>query len=431
MHIVLTGVFLVLIVISGSYLVYRARLAVETELISSMVFAQTFISALMAEAQSREEFVAQVDVLQRNADVRHIRLSVSEDAPGNNEVETPKVAGVPHWFTQAVSPSPGRLVQSFGIAGRPSWLSITADPSAEIREAWSEISFTLSVLCLLFVVASILVFYLVGRAMRPLDQISNALAGVGRGELEVRVSPVGIPEIDLITHGYNGMADTLAQSQQENERLAQRALAVREDEQQHLARELHDELGQSITAIKALAVSIRTHSQSDENQTVSNAASTIASVSTDIYAQVRQMMTRLHPAILDELGLRSALELMMDDWNSHHEDTFCEWEFSGDADQLDGGERINVYRIVQEALTNVAKHANATKVRVRLAANATNDIELRVKDDGRGFNEDAVERGLGLRGMRERATALGGILQVHSVPNDGTALELRFKARAA
>jgi len=144
----------------------------------------------------------------------------------------------------------------------------------------------------------------------------------------------------------------------------------------------------------------------------------------------RRMMRQLRPAILDEFGLISALQDMIDDWNTRHEEAFCHFEFKGKLNELGEEVNISIYRVVQESLTNIVKHAKASDVTVclnRLAKDEDDDalreigIQLLIKDNGIGFDESTVW-GLGLLGMRERIEALNGTFVVKSGINDGVEL---------
>jgi signal transduction histidine kinase len=134
-------------------------------------------------------------------------------------------------------------------------------------------------------------------------------------------------------------------------------------------------------------------------------------------------MRQLRPAILDEFGLISALQDMIDDWNSRHEDVFCRFEFKGKFDELGEEVNISIYRVIQESLTNIVKHAQATDVTVCLQR-VENDqackmgVKLIIKDNGVGFGE-SNQRGLGLLGMRERVDALKGYFAMKSAINEG------------
>ncbi len=292
-----------------------------------------------------------------------------------------------------------------------------AEPADEIVEAWRETRLALAVLAGFGLVAMAFVHVMLRRALAPLASLSSALRRFEAGDYDVRLARAGVPDIDRATENFNHMADVLSASRSEMTRLAQEALAIREEERRHLAQELHDGLGQSISAIKALAVSIERKAEGEGG--IGASAAMIASVSTGMYGQVRSMMARLRPPILDELGLVSALGSMIDDWNAYHEEVFCSFEHVGPAPALGADGAINVFRIVQEALTNVARHAQATTVAVRLRTEAHAYV-LDIEDDGCGFDAITVRRGLGLLGIDERVRAMGGRLSLATAPGRGT-----------
>ena len=211
-----------------------------------------------------------------------------------------------------------------------------------------------------------------------------------------------------------------------NRFLIHKSLAVQEEERRHLARELHDELGQCLTAIQADAETIRDLSKARDAR-IETSANAILSVSSRIYDVVHSMMQRLRPGVLDDLGLVAALQEEVDAWRARHPGTDCELHTGAELAGLGEAINITLYRLVQETLTNVAKHARAQRVLVSLVMEENGDggrrLRLRVEDDGQGLPATPRARGLGLIGMRERVEALGGRLQVESRPGAGTRIE--------
>jgi PAS domain S-box-containing protein len=209
-----------------------------------------------------------------------------------------------------------------------------------------------------------------------------------------------------------------------NRFLIHKSLAVQEEERRHLARELHDELGQCMTAIQADAELIHELSR-QKDPTVATSAQAIVAVSSRMYDAVHSMMQRLRPGVLDDLGLVAALEEEMEAWRNRHARVACSFDKSGDLMGLGEPVNISLYRIVQESLTNIARHARATQVHVRLARD-DGRVNLEIRDNGQGMDTSKPGRGLGLIGMRERAEALGGTLAVESEPGRGTAITVRI-----
>jgi glucose-6-phosphate-specific signal transduction histidine kinase len=200
----------------------------------------------------------------------------------------------------------------------------------------------------------------------------------------------------------------------ENRRLAQQYLLAQEEERRSLARELHDELGQCLNAIKLDATTIRDHPLAPPHDVVQSAQA-IIDVSSRVYDVTRGLMERLRPVGLDELGLADALRHLVSEWQRRNPGVNCTLELRGRLDALSEQLNISLYRVVQECLTNVARHARAATVEVRVEGpvNAHDDVHVGVRDDGVGISAGAGGRaGLGLAGLRERVEALGGRFEV-------------------
>lgn len=242
-------------------------------------------------------------------------------------------------------------------------------------------------------------------------------------KLSSRTSPSREQELHLyltdITD-FTLMQSELSDALEENRRLSQRSMQVQEEERRNLARELHDELGQSLNAIKVDAVMIRDRCQ--QFVEVQRSAQAIIDVSSQVYEVVRSLMRRLRPVALDELGLRSAVQYSVDQWQRRHPGARCEFEATGELDDL--GEHVNItlYRLVQECLTNVAKHAQATQVSIALKDEGM-AIRFNFEDNGCGFDPARRSQGLGLIGLRERVEALSGGFELNSAPGKGVRIQ--------
>ncbi len=210
----------------------------------------------------------------------------------------------------------------------------------------------------------------------------------------------------------------------ENRLLSQKNVLAQEEERRILARELHDELGQSLNAIKLDAVAIRQRVREEDDETHDNACA-IIEVANHVHETVRTLTQRLRPVALDELGLRDALELYVSQWERRNPPVVCRFEVSGVLDQLGELVNITVYRCVQECLTNITRHAQARLVKISVTREVKS-LTLVVEDDGRGMNLTAKREGLGLIGLRERAESLGGNLELKGAPDRGMRVSLSF-----
>jgi two-component system sensor histidine kinase UhpB len=207
----------------------------------------------------------------------------------------------------------------------------------------------------------------------------------------------------------------------ENRYLLRRLIDVQEEERRRLARELHDELGQMLNAIKLDAMALPE----------SAAARRIAGNADRVYAAAGDLVRRLRPTALDELGLRAALEACVDRWQLSHPQLSVQLSMSGDLDALGEARSLALYRIVQEGLTNCVRHAQATHFYIDLtrAAEPGGGVLLEMRDDGRGFAPDAQpRRGGGLTGMRERVALLGGEFELLSAPGRGVTIRVEIPA---
>jgi signal transduction histidine kinase len=287
------------------------------------------------------------------------------------------------------------------------------------------------------IMLTVAVTILIGLGLtRRLGILANAAAEVGRGNYHVSIPVEAADEVGRTAAAFNRMVTEVSSRTQqleaaetkartllaENRRLIQKSLTVQEDERKHLARELHDELGQCITAIQADAESIRDLSRPCDTR-IEASAGAILEVSSQVYEVVHSMIQSLRPGVLDDLGLVEALKDEVAGWQRRNMDTAYTLGFSGDLGGL--GERINItiYRIVQECLTNIAKHAAARHAAIQLAASADH-VVLEISDDGRGMAASVPGGGLGLIGMRERVEGLGGTFKLVSEPGSGTAFTI-------
>lgn len=210
----------------------------------------------------------------------------------------------------------------------------------------------------------------------------------------------------------------------ENRRLAQQYLHAQEAERKAVARELHDELGQYLNAIKTDAVSI----QEQVSGAQATAVSAIIRHTDHLHAVVRDLIRELRPVALDELGLQAALEHCLDQRRQRMPTVRFNVALEGDLDTLGEPVNLTIYRLTQEALTNVSRHARAGHVAVRVARTGApcDAVTFSVTDDGRGADPNETNGGLGLIGMRERVEMLGGEWKITTAREQGFSLFARI-----
>jgi PAS domain S-box-containing protein len=217
----------------------------------------------------------------------------------------------------------------------------------------------------------------------------------------------------------------LRRSRQDLRNLAARLQTVREEERARIARELHDELGQALTGLKMDLAWIKGRISRPQADLAERLQSVIGRVDGTV-DQVRRIATELRPGVLDLLGLVAAIEWQAQEFGQRTGVT-AELDIHADQTEVEGTRATTVFRILQEALTNVARHARASRVRIGYSQTA-DEIKLEVADNGRGISPDelAGSNSLGLVGIRERAIACGGDLEIQGRPGAGTTVRLRI-----
>ncbi|CCE08099.1 putative two-component sensor histidine kinase [Bradyrhizobium sp. STM 3843] len=301
------------------------------------------------------------------------------------------------------------------------------DPAVLSADAWRELSRLLPVLAGALVLLCVLSYAALARALRPTRLIRAGLERIAANDLTARLPPFDLAELSAIRDAFNQLAENLATSIAERNELTRRLIALQDDERRHLARELHDEFGQSLAAIRALA-SAAGQSAAQTSPELLSECDSIARTAGDMMSTLRGALFRLRPPDIDELGLGASLEGLVTGWSRRQSGrTRFEIRLAGAVDSLPETIGLNLYRIAQEALTNAARHADAAQVLLQLTVHDRRDapaaIELTVEDDGRA-GDQAVRPGMGLLGMRERVAGLGGQLNFESRQDGGSRLHV-------
>jgi two-component system, NarL family, sensor histidine kinase UhpB len=273
----------------------------------------------------------------------------------------------------------------------------------------------LAVLIAGMIVMLILSVLLVRPAFGPLHAVADAMRGWDPLQPGPRVPVVGGPDVATLARTFNEMLDRL-----ENERFesARQALRVQEGERKRVSRELHDEVGQTLTAVMLQIESLAAKVPEGLRDELDELRETTRLGAED----VRRIAQRLRPEALEDLGLQSALSTLATSF-AEHAGLRVDRRLQRVAALSDEQELV-VYRVAQEALTNVARHARANSVELSLGREA-GEVTLRVRDDGHGLPPDALASATGIRGMRERAMLIGAQLSISAGDGDGTELVLR------
>ena len=336
----------------------------------------------------------------------------------------------PVWFTRLLTPQTPRHI--FPLPGG-SQLIVESDTSRSILDAWDDMVRLVALSVIMLVVVNGLAFWLVGRALAPVPVIATGLERIQRGELAFRLPPLKGHEAGVIGAAFNRMAqavedkvlaerkardaETRLEERQEMARIVEQKV---EEERRLIAHELHDEFGQSVTAIRSLAQAIATQGGTRDPAT-GEAAKLISDEAARLYDNMHGLIPRLTPLSLDTLGLANTLDNLFKDWQRRNPATALSLRQNFSAD-LGPSVTLAIYRVVQEGLINALRHAQASRIETKVESDAKS-IVVTLTDDGVGLPADWSRPGhFGLRGLAERVERLGGTFTVSNCANRGVKL---------
>ena len=272
-------------------------------------------------------------------------------------------------------------------------------------------------------------------AMWPSRIWKHRTKGAGFIDVEMISAALRLNERNAQLVIIQNVSERLSREAAKQEKIVQRLLLdrtlhVQEDERRRIARELHDEAGQLLTS---LLVGLRSLSDARQLSAAKKQAKAMREIASKAIAELSRLARGLHSSVLDDLGLEAAIRRYLDDFSATHKIP-SKLDFESDAPlSLSNHAQLNIYRIVQEALTNVARHSQATRVQIIFKKDQA-DLLITIRDNGRGFSQSECQasrsRHLGIESMRERAVILGGELQVVSEPQHGLTVLVRVPLHA-
>lgn len=549
---------IITLIMTTGILITNARQSVHTKVESAMTAAAHLLSVAMPPTPSRNSPTAHQrmgDLVKVMSEIRGLYIMVYRNgqllyAGGPN---TDNLTRPPDLFIKMLSPTIKPLVTRF--AG--GMLVIHAEPILEITERWQDIRALVTFGAALSVFILLILYVGINRLLRPLEYISTALAGFGKGNLNVRLPDFSIKEMNNISDAFNSMGEALQGSIEENQRMAtlvkqssdaivsldhtgkitffnaaakqmfpelasglngksflhlklggyeeriiniieekqsidnmeitlnkedqctssmllsisplanmedksigfictvrdvtehkqaelakhqlresrlltQHIANVQENERRNLARELHDELGQCLTAIKTDAVLIRNRNNNSDPK-ISHSAQVIIDVASHIYDVVHHMLARLRPTSLDDLGLVLTLQDTIETWQERQPDIKFHLQLSGNLNNLDEEINMTIFRIIQESITNAVRHAGCSQITVSVAhVHNERKLYLDIYDNGKGMQikDFYSDVDFGILGMQERTQNLKGEFKLVSKPGDGVKIKIKIPLEA-
>ena len=325
----------------------------------------------------------------------------------------------PQWFTQAYTsllgahaPIERPLTVRDRDAGR---LTVMAQPEAALRLAWQRVSTLLGIAAAMAGGIAVLAALMIGYSLLPARAIIEGLQQLRQGNLAQRLPRFRTGEFDHIAQAVNQLAENLASTRATRQALMTRLFQVQEDERRAIARDLHDEFGQCLTATAALAAIIE-HRAGEERKDIADDAAKIAHVQKRMMLSLRSTLKRLRSQNIEEIGLEASLRQLVSEHNDQAQvRTVFRLELAGQLANLPTQVATDVYRIAQECLTNSVKHGAPSQVHLKLERLVAHGdaIALTVEDDGAGdATRIEADAGYGILGMRERLEPYGGSLTV-------------------
>ncbi len=424
---------------------WQARLNIAHEELGAAETARLFDELDGLENGATEDVPIHMNALHQisaEGRLRHLQLRL-QDVAGNDLLplkpetstwlETLYGWLVPTAHRDAKATPPQWILQR--TSGQRYYVTLLIEPGSERSESLTNIAGLLGILLGYGALTLLAVYFALRLVLRPMRKIIYAIGQYQRDRYDYRLPPLRLLELHTIAQALNHMAQTLAASQETRRRLDLQLRNLREDERSRLARELHDELGQRLTAMRAdTAWLIR---RTANQPPLSDVAKALADHCEHVQHAVRNLLQRLHARKPyddenESVLLQRLLQELVDSWRERPGQLT---RFTLDIDlgehAIAGDLSLVIYRLTQEALTNVARHAQATQVDIRLALLDDGRLELSISDNGIGMTDTgrSAHDGNGLVGMRERVWELHGEIDLFATQPGSAQPGLTIRAR--
>ncbi|MCA1548723.1 histidine kinase [Bradyrhizobium sp. BRP19] len=388
---------------------------------SIQTIAAALNSALRASDNPQKTLDAFVQSLDASTNIQFRRM---DGGPPPSPKDLRNLKKVPQWFVDLITIPEMEAAFPIVIDGRHVGdIVFFPDISADLFEKWIGFLALTSLVAVLMVLTGTVAYVFAGSALRPLQHLGDGLTRIRRGDYARPIPVGGPPEIRQSCEEANALAATLAQLSQDNRDLMHRLVSLQDDERRDLARELHDELGPLLFSIRAGTIALTDASEPTGH--LGNSAQDLLQSVEALQQTNRRILDRLRPLYIEELGLSSSVQTLLRNFRKQAPHIVLTDAIDRDLSAIGGPLAQTVYRVIQEALTNVLRHANAGNAHVQ-ATVADKTLVVEISDDGGGFPADNVF-GRGLTGMHERVRALSGSLSLLRV-DDRTYVRCRLPA---
>lgn len=429
--IVLIATLLVNIVIEAMHAGPRVRAEAE----SNLRLTREMVIMTIVSLQDRDDPLPTLSKLYQSLGaLRHVDIRVL--AADEAVIERPQARtrdDVPAWFVSIVGAPSKTMIIPVQLNGKSyGRIAIISNPLDELAEVWSDIEWLAAISLAISLLILTVVLVLLRFSLAPFDALRKGLAELEAGKMGVEIPIRGASEFRSISGALNSLALTLDRVKKENRTLLSKLIEVQEDERREIARDLHDEAGPALFSIRSSAVALHDAvAEPTPNPALAQRLSdTIEKASEALQILFRELLRRLRPNGLAELGLNEALNRLVEVWRERYPEVALDLNMSHDFSSVDGHMATVAYRITQEALTNIFRHASAQRATIDVAfddARLPGDeedesravLKIEIEDNGVGLPQK-MKHGLGLVGMRERVDAVGGRVTIENHPQGGT-----------
>ncbi len=428
-HLRILFTLLIVLILGGATLILQARQSVAKEVQSSVQLALQLITlSLNKTSYSQVDDNTWLHDIALVKEIHHLTIQLKQ--PSGQLLQLNANSGLSHapqtpdWFVWMVAKAyPAVSYPLITLDKKTVQIIIGVNELDEISEAWQETKVFFGVILLLSAGLFIAVNVIFRHVLQTVESILKNLSEIETENYQNPLPHFAITEFERIALAINHLTATLHKAQQENNRLTLHSLQIQEEQRQTLAQELHDELGQSITAIKVMAVT----GKKNLGNPVEIYQSVI-SVCDHLVMVVRSMMKNLHPLILTELGLSASLHDLISHWQNRAEDLKISLSCDVGVDLIDGKMAIQAFRIVQEGITNAVRHSQAQQLSITLVVEneAAQTLSIAIEDNGRGQDFSQLVLGFGLLGMQARVKSLKGTMQILTAENQGMEIHINI-----
>ena len=387
--------------------------------------------SVVAAAGTTEASDAAAKEIRSSEPLRHVKIELV-GADGGVIATSPTDDRQGGQLARKLLSSESSVTLTYGLEfhGAPfAQLRVVSNPLSEISEIEQRVFRDLALLALTILTMAASIYFMVRRGLMPVGQIQAALTRLEAGELDTRLPQFRLKDLDDISQRFNHCAAVMQAAAAQRRELTRRLIDVEEDERKRLARELHDELGQSLTAIKVDAAYIAREAAGHSAKIVTCARG-VEQLTSGIMEIIRGMLARLRPHGLETVGLRDTVQELVNGWQTRVADKFrCALKVAGPVNSLPADLNITVYRLIQECLTNAVRYSRARAITIQLtvetgqATDGPQRVSLSVQESEVSAEGATVSaNGSGLLGMRERVEAHGGELRVEMETSGGMSL---------